>query len=107
MTIVGASSAHPSAVAAAVEILPRFIWIDELQRLASHAISEACGTEAGMVTASTSGAITLTIAACMTGLDRAAIARLPNTLGLPNKVVILAGHLLNYGAPIDQAIRLA
>ncbi len=107
MTVIGASSAHPDAMAAVADILPRFVWIDELQRLASKTIARVCGAEAGLVTASTSGAITLSIAATMTGLDRAAIARLPDTSGMRNEVVILQGHLLNYGAPIDQAIRLS
>jgi len=83
------------------------VWIDELQRVASKTIAGALGAEAGLVTASTSAAITLSIAATMTGLDRAKIARLPDTSGLRNEVVILQGHLLNYGAPIDQAIRLS
>lgn len=107
MTVIGASSAHPEAMAAVADILPRFVWIDELQRVASKTIAGALGAEAGLVTASTSAAITLSIAATMTGLDRAKIARLPDTSGLRNEVVILQGHLLNYGAPIDQAIRLS
>src|SRR3569623_3297901 len=105
MTVIGASSAHPEAMAAVADILPRFVWIDELQRVASNTIARAVGAEAGSGTASTSAAITLSIAATMTGLDRAKIARLPDTQGLRNEVVILQGHLLNYGAPIDQAIR--
>ena len=107
MTVIGASSAHPDALAAVTDILPRFVWIDDLQRLASMTIARLCGAEAGIVTASTSGAVTVSIAATMTGLDRAAIARLPDTEGLRNEVVIQQGHLLNYGAPIDQAIRLS
>lgn len=107
MTVLGASSAHPDAMAAVADILPRFVWIGELQRLANKTIARLCGAEAGIVTGSTSGAITIAIAAAMTGLDRAAIARLPDTRGMRGEVVILQGHLLNYGAPIDQAIRLS
>ena len=107
MTVVGASSVHPDALAAVNDILARFVWIDELQRLASKTIARLCGAEAGIVTASSSGAVTLSIAASMTGIDRAAVAQLPDTQGLRNEVVILQGHLLNYGAPIDQAIRLS
>jgi L-seryl-tRNA(Ser) seleniumtransferase len=43
----------------------------------------------------------------MTGADLAAIERLPDTTGLKNEVVILAGHMVSYGAPVEQAIRLA
>lgn len=107
MTVVGASSVLPGVIEAVDDILPRFVEIGALQRVASRAIAEACGTEAGFVTASTSGAVTVSIAGAMTGLDRGAIARLPNASGLRNQVVVLQGHLVNYGAPIDQAIRLA
>src|SRR5690349_10442681 len=82
MTVIGASSAHPDAIAAVADILPRFVWIDELQRLASRTIARVCGAEAGVVTASTAAAVTLAIAATMTGLDRAAMAHLPDTTGL-------------------------
>lgn len=107
MTVIGASSARPEAVAAIADILPRFVEIDELQRAAGRMIAKACGAEAGFVTACTAAAITLAVAAAMTGVDRAAIARLPDAAGLKNEVVILAGHLISYGAPVDQAIRLA
>jgi L-seryl-tRNA(Ser) seleniumtransferase len=43
----------------------------------------------------------------MTGADLAAVERLPDTTGLKNEVVILAGHMVSYGAPVEQAIRLA
>src|SRR6185312_2534565 len=37
----------------------------------------------------------------------AAIERLPDASGLKNEVAILAGHMVSYGAPVEQAIRLA
>lgn len=107
MTVIGASSALPEVIDVVADILPRFVEIGALQRAASKVIAKACGAEAGFVTASTSGAVTLSIAAAMTGIDRAAIARLPDANGLKSEVVVLQGHLVNYGAPIDQAIRLA
>lgn len=107
MTIFGASAAVPEAVRAASEILPLFVEIDDLQRHASGAIAAATGAEAGYVTASSSAAITLAIAATMTGSDLERIARLPNATGMRDGVVIQRGHLIDYGAPIEQAIRLA
>ncbi|PXW23086.1 aminotransferase class V-fold PLP-dependent enzyme [Paraburkholderia caballeronis] len=107
MTSLGASMAVAPAVDAVAEILPQFVEIDDLQRRASAAIAAACGSEAGYVTASCSAAITLTIAATMTGDDLGLIERLPDTRGLKNEVVVQTGHLVNYGAPLDQAIRLS
>ena len=43
----------------------------------------------------------------MTGADLARIERLPNAEGMRDEVAIQLGHLVGYGAPIDQAIRLA
>jgi D-glucosaminate-6-phosphate ammonia-lyase len=107
MTYLGSSIVVPEAVAAMTAILPQFVEMGDLQRRASTTIAEACGSEAGFVTASCSSAITLSVAAAMTGPDLAAIERLPDTSGLKNEVVIQTGHLVSYGAPISQAIALA
>lgn len=107
MTSLGASIAVPAAVDAVAEILPRFVEIADLQRRASAVIARACGAQAGFVTASCSAGITLAIAGTMTGDDLAAVERLPDSSGLKHEVVVQTGHLVNYGAPVDQAIRLA
>ncbi len=107
MTALGASIVVPEAVEAVSAILTEFVEIDDLQRRASAAIARLCRAEAGFVTASCSAGITLGVAAAMTGADLAAIERLPDTAGLKDEVVILAGHMVNYGAPVEQAIRLA
>ena len=107
MTALGACIAAPEAVEAVSAILGQFVKIDDLQRKASGVIARLCAAEAGFVTASCSAAITLGVAAAMTGSDLAAIERLPGTAGLKDEVVILAGHMVSYGAPVEQAIRLA
>ncbi|MGF6779964.1 aminotransferase class V-fold PLP-dependent enzyme [Paraburkholderia sp. GAS334] len=107
MTSLGASIVGEPVIEAVAQILPQFVEIDDLQKKASTAIAAACGSESGYVTASCSAAITLCIAATMTGDDHGLIEQLPDTTGLRNEVVIQTGHLVNYGAPIDQAIRLA
>ena len=81
MTVIGASSALPEVVEAVADILPRFVEIGALQRAAGATIARLCDAEAGFVTASTAAAITLAVAGAMTGLDRAAIARLPDVRG--------------------------
>jgi L-seryl-tRNA(Ser) seleniumtransferase len=107
MTALGASIVVPEAVEAVSAILREFVEIDDLQRKASAAIARLCGAEAGFVTASCSAGITIGVAGAMTGADLAAIERLPDTTGLKNEVAILAGHMVSYGAPVEQAIRLA
>src|SRR5258708_15051082 len=107
MTWLGASIADPSVAQAMAEILPQFVEIADLQRRAGALIAKTCGAEAGFVTASCSAGVTLAVAACMTGDNLAAIERLPDTRGLKSEVVIQMGHFVNYGAPVNQAIRLA
>ncbi|MBV8683860.1 MAG: aminotransferase class V-fold PLP-dependent enzyme [Caulobacteraceae bacterium] len=107
MTALGASIVLPEAVETVGAILSEFVEIDDLQRKASAAIARLCQAEAGLVTASCSAGITLGVAGAMTGADLAAVERLPDTAGLKNEVAILAGHMVSYGAPVEQAIRLA
>lgn len=107
MTALGASIAVPEAIAAAAAIMPRFVLMGELHARASAVVAEATGAEAGFITASASAGITLAVAAAMTGTDLARIEQLPDTEGMKNRVVLQAGHNCHYGAPLDQAIRLA
>ncbi len=107
MTSLGASIAVPEAIEAAVQILPQFVEIGALQKYASGVIASVCGGEAGFVTASCSAGLTISVAGMMTGADLGAVERLPDSTGLKNEVVIQTGHMINYGAPVDQAIRLA
>lgn len=107
MTALGASIAVPEAVEAMTRLLPEFVEINDLQRKASTVIARLTGAEAGYVTASASAGITLAAAGAMTGPDLARIERLPDASGMKDEVVIMTGHLVGYGAPVEQAIRLA
>jgi D-glucosaminate-6-phosphate ammonia-lyase len=107
MTSLGASIVVPEAVEAVSAILTEFVDMGDLYRRASAVIAELTGAEAGFITASCSAAISLAVAAAMTGPDLAAIERLPNTTGLKDEVLIQSGHMVSYGAPVEQAIRLA
>jgi len=107
MTALGASIVVPEAVRAVADILPEFVEITDLQRKASAAIARATGAEAGFVTACASAGITLSVAGCMTGADLGRIEQLPDPTGMKTEVVIQLGHMVGYGAPVEQAIRLA
>lgn len=107
MTSLGASIVVPEAIEAVSRILPEFVEIGDLQRKASAAIARATGAEAGCVTACAAAGITLAVAGAMTGADLARIRQLPDTTGMKNEVVMLSGHMVNFGAPVEQSIRLA
>ncbi|MER9974331.1 aminotransferase class V-fold PLP-dependent enzyme [Mesorhizobium sp. M0085] len=108
MTALGASIIVPEAIAAMSEIASQWVEMDDLQRAASTVIARLTGGEAGFITACCASGITMAIAGAMTGTSLLAIERLPDdTEGLKSEVIVQLGHIVNYGAPIDQSIRLA
>jgi D-glucosaminate-6-phosphate ammonia-lyase len=107
MTYLGASIVVPEAIEAMARLLPEFVEIADLHRQASAAIARLTDAEAGTVTASTASGISVAIAASMTGADLARIEQLPDARGMKHEVPIQRGHMVNYGAPVEQAVRLA
>ncbi len=106
MTVLGASIMVPQAVAAMAAISTEFVEIAQLHQAASAVIAGATGAEAGFVTASCASAITLSVAGCMTGERLLAIERLPDSTGLRSEVLVQMGHLVGYGASLEQTIRI-
>jgi L-seryl-tRNA(Ser) seleniumtransferase len=106
LTTLGGISARPEAAEAAAAIMRLGVDIVQLQAAASAAIAEATGAEAGFISACTAAGLCMAIAGAMTGDSTTAIERLPDTAGMKNQVVIQTGHLVNYGHPIEQDIRL-
>ncbi len=101
-------SRSPEPVALAVaQALQNFADISALQEAANTALREHAGSEAGTVVHCAAAGITLAVAAAMTGSDPESVAALPSTAGMRNRVVLPAGHAVNYGHPLEQAIRLA
>ena len=90
-----------------MESLDHFFDADELMHKASERIADFAGAEAGFVTACSAAGITLSVAACMTGNDISKVLKLPDTVGMKNKVIIQKGHAVNFGAMITQMIKLA
>lgn len=107
MTAIGASSVKPEIIEAMVDILPRFVSMDDLQEKASSVINCVIGSEAGCITASAASGIVVSIAACMAGNDLYKAEQLPNTTGMKHEVVIQRGHMAWYGASVGQLARLA
>lgn len=107
MTALGASIVVPEAIDAMTRTLPQFFEMGALHKLASKVIAELTGGEAGFVTASCASGITVSVAAAMTGSDLLAIERLPDTTGLKNEVLMLTGHMVSFGAPVEQMVRLS
>ena len=106
VTVLGASIMVPQAVAAMAAIAGEFVEIAQLHEAASRVIARLTGGEAGFVTASCASAISLSVAACITGQRLLAIERLPDTSGPRREVLVQLGHMVGYGASLDQSIRI-
>ena len=106
-TVYGVSRVPKPVVEQVALAMGEYVDMEELEHRAGEEIARHSGAPWGCVTHCTAAAITLATAACMTGRDRAAINRLPDSTGLPDRVLIQAGHCVNYGHEITQAVRLA
>ncbi len=106
-TPVGVSRSSEAVARATAEALRHFLVIEELQAAADRALARHAGAEAGAVTHCVAAGITQAIAAAMAGSDPERVAALPDTSGMADRVVIPAGHAVDYGHPILTDIRLA
>jgi D-glucosaminate-6-phosphate ammonia-lyase len=75
----------------------------ELQAAASRGIAKATGAEAGYVASGASACLLLAAAACIAGHDPARMARLPDSRGMKNEVIMVRSQRNFY----DHAIRAA
>jgi uncharacterized pyridoxal phosphate-dependent enzyme len=102
---VSRSSGHVGHVVA--KALGEFFIIDELQQALSREVARITGAEAGAATHCVAAGITVSVAATMAGDAPHTVAALPDASGMPNRVVIPAGHVVDYGHSILTDIRLA
>lgn len=106
LTALGGSSLRENVIEAMAEAGRGHVDLAALRKAAGTEIARLAGAEAATVTAGASASLVMAVAGCITGTDSAKIARLPDSTGLPNRVPIQTGHLVNFGAPIEQMIRL-
>jgi D-glucosaminate-6-phosphate ammonia-lyase len=98
------ASLMPRPVVEAIESASRrYVNLGELQAAVGKRISALVGCEAALVTAGAASALMLATAACVAGKDKEKIARLPDTAGMKNEVILPKGHRNGY----DHAIRNA
>lgn len=95
-------SIMPAEVAQAWQYAsPRYVRLEALHDAVGQRIAGMIGCEAAMVTAGAASALTLATAACMTGMDREKVSRLPDTAGMKTEVIIQKSHRYGY----DHAVR--
>src|SRR5262249_1370256 len=89
---VGGSVMPPEVVAAWVEASKHFVDLVQLQDRVGERIAKLLGVEAAMVTTGAAGALLLGTAAAVTHGDRKLIAKLPDTAGIKNEVILQKAH---------------
>jgi len=94
---------RPEVAQAMAEASQACVDIAELQAAASREIAKLTGAEAGYVASGASACLLLGTAACIAGLDPGRMARLPDTRGMKNEVVMVRSQRNFY----DHAIRAA
>lgn len=103
VTRLSGAPLHPEVAAAMAEAAQSCVRVEDLQAAAGRELARATGAQAGYVTAGAASGLALGAAACIAGLDVAAMDRLPETMGLRNEIVIQRPHLTAY----THALRLA
>lgn len=106
MTILGVSSVATQVMQATAEAAACFVEINALVDRVGELISQHTGAEDSYVTSCASAGIAIAVAATVTRGEPNLVARLPDSQGLANQIVMLRGHNIDYGAPIASAIRL-
>ena len=106
-TPLGVSRSSHTVAQAVTDALIDFADIGQLQADASKALATHTGAEAGAIVHCAAAGITMAVAATMTGTSAQHIAQLPDTTGLVKGVALPMIHTVNYGQPIEQAVRLA
>ena len=95
-TAVGGSG-PPKAVREAMEVASQgYVKMDELFERSGAFLADLLGTEAVYVTSGGAAALTLSAAACMTGMDTARIDALPDATGMKSEILVQKKHIPSY-----------
>ncbi len=92
VTVLGGSVMPPEVVAAWAEAAKHFVDLVELHDKVAARIAQLLGTDAALVTTGAAGALFLGAAAAVTRGDRKFVARLPDTTGTRNEILIQKTH---------------
>ena len=106
MTALGVSIISDEVAEAVKQAGQNFVVIDELIDRVGEMLTAVTGAEDTCVTNSASGGIMIATAACIAGDNIGLVERMPDSTGLKNEIILQKGHAVNYGAPLEQMIRL-
>ena len=103
LTMLGGSVMPPEVLEAMTQAAQHFVDIDDLQEKAGKQIAEWTHNEAAYISCGAAAGMVLSTAACITGLDAEKRARLPDTDGMKNEVILHRRNRVGYDFAIRQA----
>lgn len=95
-TAYGGSKLRPEVMDAMNRASNAMVNMDQLNRAAGQVLADITGAEAGFVCSGAAGGLVLQAAAVVAGSDPAKMARLPNTDGMKNEIIIHKSHRFPY-----------
>lgn len=106
MSILGVSAPTDTVMEAMKEGGQRYVEIADLVDKAGDYIARIIGSEAAVVVNSASSGIALSVAAVVTGGETRKSMRLHQEIIEKNEIVMLKGHNVQYGAPVETMVYL-
>lgn len=105
LTALGGSAQSEAVAKAQSDAAGKHVDLARLRKLAGEQIADWTGAEAACITTGAAAGIVISIAAVMTGTNLLRVQKLPETDG-DNRILLQAGHAVNFGANVTQMIRL-
>jgi seryl-tRNA(Sec) selenium transferase len=106
MTSLGGSTLSAGVVEAMRRAAGTYCDMERLHDWAAETIVRATGADAALVVASAAAGIALSVAAVIVGNDPRRARQLPTAEEGERRIVIQAGHLIDFGAEVAHMIRL-
>lgn len=106
MTALGGSAQATLVAQAQANAAEAHVDLDALRRAAGARVAARCGAAAGCITTGAAAGLCISMAAVLTGSDRARITLIPDRIDGPREVVLQAGHDVHFGATVEQMLRL-
>lgn len=106
MTHLGASVLTAEVMAAMRKASAHYIDMRALKQVAQQRVASLCGAQGAYFTTGAAAGLVVMTAAVVAGTDPVRIAALPHASWVPNRILIPAGHMISFGAPVEQMVRL-
>jgi L-seryl-tRNA(Ser) seleniumtransferase/D-glucosaminate-6-phosphate ammonia-lyase len=106
MTALGGTAQSDAVARAQAAAAQSHVDIETLRRRAGELVARYTGAQAASITSGAAAGIAISAAACITGTHVDRVLRVPNTDGLRRRVLLQAGHAINFGASVTQMIEL-